>query len=100
MRNEYFRSYLAKRRIERKEKAIAYKGGCCEICSYDRFLPALEFHHINPEDKVFNCDSRNLSNRTWKAAQQELDKCRLLCANCHREVEYGFMGSTVNPLGS
>ena len=90
MSNEYFNTYLAKKRVERKNKAIAYKGGCCTTCGYNRCRQALEFHHVNPADKVFSCDSGNLSNKKWETVQRELDKCILLCANCHRELEYGF----------
>lgn len=69
------------------ERAIAYKGGKCQICGYDRCNRALEFHHVNPEEKLFN-----ISNgiKSWDKAKAELDKCVLLCANCHREVEAGI----------
>lgn len=71
-----------------KIKAINYLGGECEICSYDRCPTALEFHHINEEEKSFSISS-NL-NKAWNKIKDELDKCALVCANCHREIHQGF----------
>lgn len=69
-----------------KKKALEYKGGCCEICGYNKFEGALEFHHLNPKEKDFNISSiRQLSKFTEKI-KTELDKCILVCANCHREI--------------
>lgn len=66
---------------------MAYKGGKCAICGYNRCLLALEFHHLDPLEKDFSISSRMTS---WKAIVKELDKCVLLCANCHREVHDGL----------
>ena len=65
--------------------AIEYKGGKCEQCGYYRCLEALEFHHADPTKKDFNISSRGYT-RSWKRVQEELDKCVMLCANCHRET--------------
>ena len=67
-----------------KEKAIEYKGGKCQKCGYNKCDGALEFHHRDPSQKKFII-SRNL-NISWKKLKVELDKCDLLCANCHREI--------------
>lgn len=75
------------RRRTTKEKSVEYKGGKCEICGYDKCIAALEFHHINPEEK----DStwvRMMGYTFSDLIKKELDKCQLLCANCHREVHY------------
>jgi hypothetical protein len=69
-----------------KKKALIYKGGCCEVCGYSKCESALEFHHLNPNEKDFNISSiRQLSNFTEKI-KNELDKCILVCSNCHREI--------------
>jgi hypothetical protein len=65
--------------------AIEYKGGCCEICGYDRCIDALEFHHSNFSGKEFSISAKGYT-RSWAKIKEELDKCSLLCANCHREV--------------
>lgn len=67
-----------------KEKIIAYKGGACEKCGYDKCLGALDFHHRDPNEKDFNLgEGRYKKEEDLKA---EVDKCDLLCSNCHREL--------------
>lgn len=65
--------------------SLEYKGSKCERCGYNRCMEALEFHHIDPTKKDFNVSSRG-HTRSWKRVKEELDKCVLLCANCHREL--------------
>lgn len=77
----------AQRRRRILEKAVAHKGGRCEICGYDKCLAALDFHHFDPMGKDFNISSRLTS---FKAVERELAKTILLCANCHREVHDGL----------
>jgi hypothetical protein len=74
------------RALSRKLELIKLKGGKCEKCGYDKNISALEFHHLDPNAKKFNLDSRNLSNTTRDKILEELDKCILVCANCHREL--------------
>lgn len=68
---------------ELKLKAVNYKGGKCEICGYNKNLSALEFHHLNPEQKDFTISK---TRHAWKDVKKELDKCICVCANCHREL--------------
>ena len=70
--------------IEKKLKAIEYMGGECKHCGYDRFYGALEFHHIDPNEKDPKL-SRSWTFERWKL---ELDKCIMLCSNCHREEHH------------
>lgn len=70
-----------------KEKAIKYKGGKCLNCGYNKYVEVLEFHHRNPTIKLFNISPQGY-RKSWEILKIELDKCDLLCANCHREVEY------------
>ena len=46
-------------RIRLKEKLVEYKGGKCEICGYDKCITALEFHHLNPEEKEFSISTNS-----------------------------------------
>ena len=69
---------------QRKLDAIQYKGGKCQVCGYSKYYGALEFHHRNPEEKEFAWQKMRLVSKDRLTA--ELDKCDLLCANCHREV--------------
>ena len=74
------------RALKRKIELIAYKGGCCEKCGYDKNVAALDFHHLNPNEKSFQLDARHLSNTHIDKLKQEANKCILVCANCHREI--------------
>ena len=65
--------------------AITYKGGKCQSCGYNKCLEALEFHHIDPKQKDFSISQYGHS-RSWERVRKELDKCVILCANCHREI--------------
>lgn len=71
-----------------KQKAIEYKGGMCECCGYDRTIEALEFHHKNPKEKDFSPSGLSIS---WERMKNEIDKCILVCANCHREIHCGLI---------
>lgn len=75
--------YVLRRRRHLKMLAVARKGGRCVRCGYHRSLRALTFHHPDPEAKDFSVSAN--SNRSWLAVRTEIDKCVLLCANCHRE---------------
>lgn len=68
--------------------ALAYKGGACEICGYNRCVRALSFHHRDPKKKDFGLSAHGLT-RSWEKTRVELDKCALLCMNCHMEVHGG-----------
>jgi len=78
--------YMCKRRMSMKIKCIEYKGGKCIKCGYKKCISALHFHHKNRHNKLFDISKR--LTKTWEHLKDELDKCDLLCANCHHEVEY------------
>lgn len=80
--------YQAIKYINKKLQLINMKGGKCEICGYNKNLSALEFHHINPNEKKFNIDGRNISNKSMKSLIEESQKCKLLCSNCHKETHF------------
>lgn len=73
-----------------KKELIEYKSGKCSICGieYNGENGAIfDFHHVNPNDKDFNITTllRNYSQipkRVW----EEVDKCILVCSNCHRQL--------------
>ena len=73
------------RRLARKKRMIEYKGGKCSRCGYDKSTRVLGFHHRDPSKKSF--DMGRSYTTAWNKVQLELDKCDLLCANCHMEIE-------------
>jgi len=79
---------VQRRRWKVKEKAVAILGGKCEHCGYDRYIGALEFHHKDPSEKDFQI-TQSLS---WDRVKEEVSKCSLLCANCHREEHARLRG--------
>jgi hypothetical protein len=87
-RREYLIKAVAKRRRKIKLMAIEYKGGKCQICGYNKYPGALDLHHINGQ-KDFGIGDKRYT-RSWERIKQELDKCILVCANCHREIEAGI----------
>lgn len=89
-RREYLIKAVSKRRKRLKEMALEYKGGKCIACGYDRCASALDFHHIDASGKEFGVSLDGLT-RSWERIKAELDKCVLLCANCHREIHAGIL---------
>lgn len=81
-KNKY---HVKLKRKRLKLKSVEYKGGSCEICGYNKCIEALEFHHRDPKEKDFAI-STDGNTRSWEKIKKELDKCFLLCSNCHREV--------------
>ena len=72
-----------------KHQLILYKGGKCERCGYDKCEGALQFHHKDPSKKEFTLSQINLSKElNMDMLYKEIDKCELLCANCHAEEHY------------
>ena len=66
----------------------------CEVCGYDKCFAAIDFHHRNPEQKEFKMSNlvrgtANLNENSKRRFLKELDKCQILCANCHRELYNG-----------
>lgn len=81
--------HVSDKRRRLKRQLVMEAGGRCRLCGYDRCLAALQFHHIDPAAKQFAMSARGLA-RSLAAARAEADKCVLLCANCHAEVESGI----------
>lgn len=82
MSKEIIKTY----RQKRKSDLVYIMGGKCQICGYNKCEAALEFHHCDPNEKEFGLSSGNC--RSLEKDLREARKCILLCANCHREVEY------------
>jgi transcriptional regulator with XRE-family HTH domain len=79
--------YRLKRRTMLKIKSVEYKGGECILCGYNKCIQALDFHHTNPSEKDFTISGNY--NISWDRIKNELDKCILVCSNCHREIHAG-----------
>jgi len=80
---------------DRKARAVELMGKVCFACDRDGPYRLFEFHHWEAGTKDFGISQSGISSRTWKAIVAELDKCVMLCANCHREVHAGVR--TIRP---
>lgn len=83
---------VQRRRDKVKLMAVQYKGGKCQVCGYDKCVDALDFHHRDPNKKDFGI-GHNGYTRSFAKIKAELDKCDMLCANCHREL-HSVVGSS------
>ncbi len=81
---------VQRRRDKTKQILVEYKGGKCEICGYNKCISALEFHHINPDEKDFGIGQKGYT-RSIDKNKAEVDKCLLVCSNCHREIHEGLI---------
>ena len=69
-----------------KRKSVEYKGGKCELCGYNKNYAALDFHHVDSSKKDINWKTSR--HWGWERLKKELDKCKLVCKNCHAEIHY------------
>lgn len=79
-----FNEYCKDRWTQRKLDAIERMGGACNHCGFNGHHSALHFHHVHGKDMEWN-KMRLVSLQRMNA---ELDKCILLCANCHAIEHY------------
>ena len=59
-----------------------FKG--CSVCGYNKCSAALDFHHEG--EKELNISKAIANRRSLKIIKEEMEKCVVLCANCHREI--------------
>lgn len=76
------------RKKSREYLAIAF-GGKCTICGYDKTIAALDYHHLDPEDKDELLSIAMRDGYAWHKIVEEARKCTILCCRCHREVHAG-----------
>ncbi len=84
------RRSMSKWRIAIKPKLVKMLGGKCSLCGYDKYIGALEFHHLNRSEKKFKLSEVMRNQKSWPLILEEVKKCVLLCSNCHKEVEAGI----------
>jgi len=80
--------YVALSRIKLKKMAVEYKGSKCQCCGYNKCVASLAFHHLDPSQKDFSLGHGNTTS--WNKVKKEIDKCILVCMNCHGEIHYGI----------
>jgi hypothetical protein len=82
---------VTRRKQKLKRILVDEAGGCCAVCGYDRCIVNLTFHHVDPSQKIFAMSMA--VGRSIAAFREEAEKCVLVCANCHGEIEAGLIES-------
>lgn len=75
--------YTVAKANEKRRKAIDYLGGKCQKCPYNKYIGAMDFHHLDPTKK--NKNFKHLKFWSWEKIVKELEGCIILCKNCHAE---------------
>lgn len=74
--------------VSRIEEAVGSEIKCSQ-CGYDKHYSAIDFHHTDPALKETQVST--LSGCSYARIKEEVDKCVMLCANCHRLVHSGVI---------
>lgn len=78
--------------IKKRKKDLikVFHSKCC-ICGFDQFPEALEFHHVNPDEKQFGITDSKSVTKALDKQLNEMKKCILVCANCHRGIHQNYI---------
>lgn len=89
-RNAYTATKITESRRKRKLEALEYRGGMkCSRCGFSEPIPACyAFHHRDPKEKDPNWNKMKTNNWGLEKIKTELDKCDVLCHNCHSIVHW------------
>lgn len=80
-------SRFKQNRLNKKQFCIDMLGGKCIVCGYDKCVQALDFHHLDPNQKELNIGSG--LRGSLEHIRDEIKKCVVLCCRCHRELHAG-----------
>ena len=82
-------THNAKKALIERNKVLILESRSqgCSVCGYNKCPEALEFHHIDPNTKDMSIGK---AVRQWgtEKLKEEITKCIVVCANCHREIHY------------
>ena len=88
-RQENMRERQRERRYEKKEFLSEKKSEeGCYFCDEDDPV-CLEFHHRKDEEKTENLSRMATQDYSIKSLKEEIEKCEVICANCHRKIHAG-----------
>ena len=82
-------AYTTQQGQNKRLRAIKEIGGQCCVCSFNKYYCSLDFHHKDPTAKDPNF--RSMRGWSWEHITKELEKCVLLCKNCHAAVHAGLL---------
>lgn len=82
---------MAKKDYDRKRNQMIDAKiaiGSCQKCGYSKCIESLDFHHKNPNEKEYTISQMIRQHKSQLDIEEEMKKCIILCANCHREFHY------------
>ncbi len=86
-KKEYYIQKAKESKLRVKTEYENYKRTLkCEICG-ENHPATLDFHHKEPDQKEFIV-SKTICRWSWSSVKKEIDKCIVLCSNCHRKLHY------------
>ena len=89
--SQYYKDKSKKRRKEHASQYEEYKKSLsCKVCGESETV-CLDFHHLYANEKDFNIAARKHSTTKFEKIVREIEKCVVLCANCHRKVHAGII---------
>ena len=85
-------SQIVVNHIKKRKKDLirVFHSQCC-ICGFNSFPQALEFHHVNPSEKSFGITDSKSVTKALDKQLEEMKKCILVCANCHRGIHQNYI---------
>lgn len=93
----YIRDYSAKKQVEKREFIAELKSHPCHDCGGKFHACAMDFDHLEGESKIDSISTLMRNMRvTLKRLKEEVAKCELVCANCHRVRTYNRMMEKAN----
>lgn len=89
-KKEYYVKKSKEQRLEFSSKFQEFKSTLsCHFCGESESC-CLDFHHLDPKEKDINV-SELVSHKNWDKLMTEVNKCVVLCANCHRKVHENIL---------
>ena len=79
-------NFIQRRKADLKS---VFHSKCC-LCGFSEVQTALEFHHVNPQEKDFGICQSNAQTKALEKQLEEMKKCILVCSNCHRGIHEGI----------
>lgn len=82
-------------RIRQKLFEFLSEKQCVDCGEKDPIV--LDFDHVDPKNRFKNVARMLSGHYSWKSVLEEIEKCEIRCANCHRRksyVQFGYFGKT------
>lgn len=77
-------------KVRRQLYSFLFDKACIDCSETDPVV--LDFDHIDPKTKFKSVAKMLSGHYSWKRILEEIDKCEIRCANCHRRKTYAQLG--------